>query len=69
MITNGEVTVSVAGDYSVNLVVVGDQFVEGSETFTVEIVVSNPLDISGPSQILTVSDDDGTYIWYNNLMT
>ncbi len=68
-ITNGEVTVSNAGDYYVELVVVGDKFVEGDETFTVEIAMSNPLDTPGPSQTFTVSDDDGTYIWHNNFMT
>ncbi len=67
IIANGEVTVSDAGDYSVELVVVGDNIVESDETFTVEIVVSNPLDTPGTTQTFTVSDDDGTYnISYNN---
>ena len=61
IIANGEVTVSDAGDYYVELVVIGDEIVESDETFTVEIAVSNPLDTPGPTQTFTVSDDDGTY--------
>ncbi len=62
MIANGMVNVSQNGSYSVDLVVVGDEFVEGFESFTVQIVVSNSLDMPGPSQMFLVSDDDGTYI-------
>ncbi len=69
IIANGMVNVSVSGNYSVDLVVVGDEFVEAVEAFTVEIVVSNPLDMPGTTQTFTVTDDDGTYIWYNNLVT
>ncbi len=60
---------SQSGSYSVDLVVIGDEFVEAVEAFTVEIVVSNPLDMPGTTQTFTVADDDGTYIWYNNLVT
>ncbi len=56
------VIVSQNGSYSVDLVVVGDEFVEAIETFTVEIVVSNPLDMPGATQTLTVFNDDGTYV-------
>ncbi len=64
-ITNGMMTITTSGTYSVDLVIVGDQFVESSETYTVEIVPANSLDNPGATQSFTVTDDDGKCMQMN----